>query len=508
MLPELQKSELIELLNYLTPQELDEMDSLLWEGNTSSSDIWEPFPDTPQEIAYHSPADVVGYGGAAGGGKTDLGLGLAFTNHRRSIIFRERFTDLGGIIDRGNEIQDGRCSFVWGVKRRWETPDGRLIEVGAGDHERDKKKYKRPHDLIVIDEAADFPESFVRFVTGWLRTEIQGQRTRIVMTFNPPTDETGEWIIQYFSPWLDPQHPNPALPGELRWFIRVNDKDVEVTSGEPVEIEGETYTPQSRTFIQALVEDNPFYMATGYAAQLESLPEPLRSQLRYGDFTIRAEDNKWQTIPTVWVLEAEERYRQGQRPPVTMTSAGVDVARGGKDNTVIAPLYGSWFDEPQVHPGSTTPDGQTVAMLVTQAVPSKQTRVMIDVVGYGASAYDHLRVVHANTTPVNNAEAAPNGALDKSERFGFANLRAYCYWKFREALDPASGQNIALPPVRRLRTDLCAPRYKIVGGKIAIESKEDIIKRTGFSPDYGDAVVMAWLATLDEPVNLLDISIV
>lgn len=456
--------------------------------------IWSPIAASPQSQAYDSPADVLGYGGAAGGGKSDLVLGLSMTRHKRSIIFRQNYTDLGALVDRGNEIQDSRCSFVWGIKRRWETPDGRLIEVGAIQQDKDKKKYRgRPHDLIAIDEAADFSESAFRFVAGWLRTTEPGQRTRIVLTFNPPTDANGEWIVRYFAPWIDPKHPNPAKPGELRWFVRINDADVEVPSSSPYEHKGELIYPLSRTFIPARVEDNPF-QGEDYYRQLDNLPEPLRSQLRYGDFTIGLEDDPWQVVPTAWVLQAQERWRNMQRPDVKMRSCGVDVARGGKDSTVIQSLYGTYFDKPIVYPGTATPDGPTVARNVL-AVVTDSTPIMIDVIGYGASAYDHLKVIpNVNVSPINNAAAAKG--KDKSGRYEFTNLRAESYWKLREALDPASGENIALPDDRRIRVDLCAPRYKLSGGKIAVEPKEDIIKRTGFSPDYGDAIVLAWWGTI------------
>ena len=71
----------------------------------------------------------------------------------------------------------------------------------------------------------------------------------------------------------------------------------------------------------------------------------------------------------------------------------------------------------------------------------------------------------------------------------------------KEALDPANGENICLPDDRKLRVDLCTPRYGIRGGKIYIEKKEDIIKRTGRSPDYGDAVVMAWYGVSVQPMR-------
>lgn len=472
---------------------VDAVHTAILTSSTDTSEIvnWQPFPDSPQAVAYACDADVIGYGGAAGGGKSDLLLGKAAKKHERAIIFRRHFTDLTGLVERGDEIMDGLCSFVWGVKRRWTLPDGRTIELGAVEHEKDKIKYRgRPHDFIGVDEAADFPESVIRFVRGWLRTTTPGQKTQLVLTFNPPTSAEGEWIIKYFAPWLDETYPNPAMPGEIRYFVRMNDADLEVPTGETFEQDGETYTPESRTFISAKVEDNPYLMQTDYLTTLNNLPEPLRSQLRFGDFGIGADEDPWQVIPTAWVHAAQARWQAMERPNVRMRTCGVDVARGGKDKSVIAPLYGTYFDELRTYAGTTTPDGATLAQYVTAAVKD-DTPIFIDVIGYGASAYDHLKdLPKVRITPVNNASSA--SGTDKSGRFEFANLRAFSYWKLREALDPESGENIALPPGRGVRIDLCAPRWLLRGGKIAIEAKEDIIKRTGHSPDEGDAIVLAW----------------
>lgn len=459
-----------------------------------SEPIWTPFPASPQQRAYQSAADVLGYGGAAGGGKSDLLLGLAFTQHERSIIFRRNYTDLTYLVERGDDIQDGRCRFVWSPRRAWVTQDRRIVELGAVDQPYDLRKYKgRPHDLIGIDEAVDFPEDMVRFLTGWLRTTTKGQRTRVVLTFNPPTDATGEWIIQFFAPWLDPQHRHPAEPGELRWFARINDRDVEVDGPEPFEHDGEVITPQSRTFIPARVEDNPYLMATDYVTQLNNLPEPLRSQLRHGDFAATVRDNVWQVIPTQWVIAAQARWTEQPPDDMKLRAVGVDVARGGEDKTAIARLCGTWFAPILEYAGEQTPNGAVVARFVHEAAPD-DTPIWVDVIGYGASAYDHLDALGANVYPVNNAEATP--LRDKSGRYQFANVRAASYWLLREALDPDSGQNIALPPSRALRSELCAVRYKVVGARIALESKQEVIKRTGHSPDLSDAVAMAWYGAL------------
>ena len=50
------------LLAYLTDEERAELDSLL----TSDKTLWRPLPG-PQTMAYESQADIIGYGGAAGG---------------------------------------------------------------------------------------------------------------------------------------------------------------------------------------------------------------------------------------------------------------------------------------------------------------------------------------------------------------------------------------------------------------------------------------------------------
>ena len=58
-----------------------------------AAQVWSPIPpddndeESPQSQAFRSEADILGYGGAAGGGKTDLICGLALTKHQRSIIY-------------------------------------------------------------------------------------------------------------------------------------------------------------------------------------------------------------------------------------------------------------------------------------------------------------------------------------------------------------------------------------------------------------------------------------
>jgi hypothetical protein len=302
-----------EVLKWLTPEERAELDSLL----TSDHAIWRPLPG-PQSQAYESEADIVGYGGAAGGGKTDLACGKALTKHRKVGIFRLNGTELTSIIDRFTEMLGSRDGFngkdnIWRLTR----PDKVKVQVEFGSFPNlgDEKKYQgRPHDLLVFDEAANMREIQVRFLLGWLRTTVKGQRCQALLAFNPPTNVEGRWVIDFFAPWLDRKHPRPAKPGELRWFATVDGHDVERDDGSPFEHDGETIQPLSRTFIPSRISDNPYLMGTGYMATLQALPEPLRSQMLKGDFAAGVKDDPWQVIPTNWVEAAMARGRRKTCP--------------------------------------------------------------------------------------------------------------------------------------------------------------------------------------------------
>lgn len=449
---------------------------------------WQPLSG-PQMLALTTPADELFYGGAAGGGKSDLLLGCATTQHRRAIIFRREYPQLSALVERSREIIGGAGQFNE-QKLRWRIGSDRLLEFGAMQLERDKENFQgRPHDFIGFDEVTGFLPSQVIFVSAWLRTTTPGQRCRIIYTGNPPTTPEGRWIVEYFAPWLDPQHKDPAAPGELRWFAMLDGKSVEVAGPDPIEHRGQLIYPRSRTFIPAKVEDNPHLLSTGYVATLQGLPEPLRSQLLFGDFAAGTEDDPWQVIPTEWVRLAQQRWQKGPRPGLHMTALGVDVARGGRDKTVLAARHSWWYDELDKHPGSSTPNGPAVAALVSKRLGDKAT-AMVDVIGVGASVYDCLQAQGGLRSQAVNFAGASK-ATDKTGRLTFANKRAELYWKFREALDPATGQGIALPPDAELLTDLCAPKWGLTIRGIQVESKEDIIKRLGRSPDCADAVILA-----------------
>jgi hypothetical protein len=154
-------------------------------------------------------------------------------------------------------------------------------------------------------------------------------------------------------------------------------------------------------------------------------------------------------------------------------------------------------------PGDKTPDGPSSAGLIISEIRDGAP-VHIDIIGVGGSTYDHLISNDIQAEPINFAAKTDPNETDRSGNLKFRNDRAMYYWKFREALDPRTGCNIALPPDPELKKDLCAPMWFLTPQGIQIESKEQIIhgprlhksaRPLGRSPDKGDAVVMCWIDT-------------
>ena len=492
----LSSADMMAVMQAMDPEAKKELDSFLL---ADGAPLWVP-QDGPQLMAYLSQADIVFYGGAAGGGKTDLLLGLCLTAQEHSIIFRREAVQLTGIEERMTSILGTRKGYNSqdGV---WRLPGGKVMELGSVKEVSDWVKYQgRPHDFKGFDEITHFAELQFRTLIGWLRTDKPDIRQRVVAAGNPPTTAEGEWVKRYWAPWLDPQHHNPAKPGELRWYVS-NEKgeDQEVPNGDPVMVGSDLVKPKSRTFIPSSVDDNLFLLSTGYKATLQSLPEPLRSQMLRGDFQAGAADPAWQTIPTEWVKAAMARWADKQAKG-EMTALGFDPARGGVDKSSIAPRHGQWFDKIITAPGIVTKDGPTAAAFVIPHVRNGAC-ICVDSIGIGSSALDFLTGLNLNVLAVNGSEAS--AAITKAGSLRYRNKRAEMYWRLREALDPTSLDPIALPPDQELLGDLTAVRYKVVtmgkAAAIQMRSKDEIREMLGRSPDKGDAVAMTFAVGVKPP---------
>lgn len=507
-------SEWEALLSLATPEERAEIDALL-EADLAKH-IWRAQVGRQSEAA-DSEAFIVGYGGAAGGGKSDLIAGLALTEHQRSCVFRREKVQTEGLIQRLTEIL-GSTDGYNSQKSVWRTTTSnvpRLIEFAGLDNPNDHQKWQgRPHDLKAYDEVTEQREYQVRFTMGWTRSNDPRQHCRVLMTFNPPTTTEGRWVLDFFGPWLDNKHPNPAKPGELRWFTTIKGQDVACAGPEPfVMFKGEQLydfdpsdftpekiiTPRSRTFIPSRVTDNYFYVRSGYIQTLQSMPEPLRSQMLEGDFNAGIEDDPWQVIPSSWIDAAMERWEQRINKG-EMDSIGADVAAGGKDDMVIYARHGTWFDRPVRIPGSEIPQERAGPIAASHILLARRDRapLHVDVIGWGLSCCNFLTENEAQVIAVNFAAGSNERSMDG--KLKFANLRAQVIWRMREALDPEGEEPASLPPDPRLKADLASYRWELRSQGIWIMPKDQQKKLLGRSPDDGDACCMANMNTVKSEI--------
>ncbi len=469
--------------------------------------LWQPNPDkedgapNPQRQALESLADELFYGGAAGGGKTDLLIGAALTQHKRGAIFRRVYPNLDSVEQRlieivgvGNYNQSKRVYSVTSCR----------IELESCQHEKNKfAQQGRPRDLYGFDEITEFSKTQYTFIIGWNRTTAPGQRCRVICTGNPPMDEGGNWIITEWGPWLQPDHPHRAEPGELRWYYYdENDNPVWLDSPDPVSINGRMIQTKSRTFIPANLNDNP-HLGDDYLGRIYSMPQEIREAM-LGNFGATKKADPWQVIPTAWVKAAQRRWMEREEPTAPLSGVGVDIVRGGRDKFALARRRGSYYLEIETTPGVNVEDGPRAAGLIHHQLENEKNigYVNIDVVGVGSSAYDAFKAIprYEDVAKAFNAGEGSNYIVytkegnKKKALFAMYNKRAEYHWKMREALNPQAENDIALPPGNEIVADLCAAKYELVAGKppkIKIEKKENIKKRLGRSPDVGEAIMLA-----------------
>lgn len=482
-------AQLVELLDRLSEE--DKAQVVTNVEQMVSRYKWLP-QDGPQQDAYFSDADELLFGGAAGGGKSAFLVGYCINEGRNAVIFRNGLKAVNELENYAISVMGTRDGFS-SQKHYFDLGQGRSLEFDSLEQPGSEQSWQgRRRDVVAFDEVTQQVKERVAFVMRWAGSAKPDARTRVIFATNPPLSDEGNWLITWFAPWVDPLYPNPAKPGELRWFVN-NDE------GDPVWVDGpgqhdrgdgEMSTAKSRTFVPSLLADNKYLRDTGYRAQIENSPEPLRSALLNGNFMAARKDDQYQVLPSDWLRAAQQRWKpENSRKP--MLSLGVDVAGGGPDREVIAALHtGNHFAEPLMHQGVDTKDGFATAGRIITA-QRNGAPIAIDVTGgWGGAAKTALKASEVDAIGIAFSETT--GGSDPNSRLLYANLRAEMWWSFRLALDPKSGDDIALPPGARILAEGSSPRWQLKGGKIYIESKEDIRDRIGASPDVFDAMVMAW----------------
>jgi hypothetical protein len=284
----------------------------------------------PQTQADESEADITGYGGSAGGGKT-FDLLRAPTKHIDNpgfgaVIFRrtmKQVKDEGGIWDQSEDLYSLGSGKANLTERFWQFPSGATIQFAGLENENDKYDWQGTEIcLLEFDELTHFTKSQFFYLITRNRSTC-GIRPKVKVTMNP---EPG-WVKELFAPWVDRTFPNPAESGEVRYFIRGKADQIVWLPEKPERTpcnclkEGceNCFPPEkSITFIRASVYDNRKLLETnpGYITNLMVQDEVDRRRLLDGDWDVKPphlvldaydetrNDIGWFEIPADWPLRA------------------------------------------------------------------------------------------------------------------------------------------------------------------------------------------------------------
>lgn len=340
-----------------------------------------------------------------------------------------------------------------------------LVGFGRKPQDHDREAFQglhRKYVLVIIDEACGVPEWL------WLAAAAitTGDQCRILAIGNP-TDPSS-----YFR--------KVCRPGSGWNAIKISVMDNPRFTGEwlPPEVLEDLTGP-------GWVEDSKGDLGEGSALWQSKV---------LGEFP---DIDEFSVIPMGWIEEAQMRWLDWQEqgsalPNGSRLILGADIARFGGDKTAFAHRYGHIFTKIESMPRRDTIG--TAKLILPYLNPGRGDMAVVDTNGVGAGTYDAVK--HAGYYAYGVNVGNRTSLVDTTGQIEFYNLRAALMWKLREALDPARNPVLCLPPDDQLAVDLSSPRWKTVpGGKIVIESKDDLRKRIGRSPDKGDAVALAWWAS-------------
>lgn len=205
-------------------------------------------------------------GGAAGGGKTDLGIMIPpireFTDHPKfkALILRRTFADLEKeIVPRQHEWYEPMGARYNDTKKVWKFPSGARIQNGHAEREQDVRKYdSAEYNYIDWDEVTHF--------TGFQYLYLSISRCRSSAPDLPA-------FVRSFT--------NPGNVGHS--FIKNRFVDPWPAGGKIIR---DKITKQKRIYIPFLGKDNPYLSLNdpGYLARLEGLPETERRAKLLGDW--------------------------------------------------------------------------------------------------------------------------------------------------------------------------------------------------------------------------------
>lgn len=392
------------------------------------------------------------FGGGMGGSKSYLGaiiflqLALQFPNSRYAVI-RKNMSVLKRTTYLTFQKVANDLHIPYTENRQdmyWQVGDSRIYFLEADDSKDQDFNKLRGLELTaaMIDEANEVAEKAFNILKMRIgRENRNGELAFLYLTTNPDQN----WVKETF---YDPYK------------------------------EGSIEAPYY--YLQALAKDNPFNQPE-YIEALEHLPENEYNRFVLGDWSYSDDPNQLIRFDVLKPQLLASRSKEAD-------GMGIDVAREGDDDTFFA--YRKNIENVRRIGDIELINSQDTITTASIAIEKMKDRkvgagsVSVDVIGVGGGVVDSMRSRGYRVNAFNSG-ASPT---EDAGHLQFKNMRAQMYWKLREGLENGT---IELVDDARLIKELTAIRYFVKDKYIQIESKPEIKKRLGSSPDMADAVTIA-----------------
>lgn len=302
----------------------------------------------PQSQFLSSNADILIFGGAAGGSKS-FSLLLEPLKHILDVpgfgcvIFRRTTPQIrneGGLWDTSQDIYTGAAEPKESTLE-WIFPNGNRIKFAHLEYEKNVLDWQGSQiALIGFDELCHFTQKQFFYMLSRNRSTC-GVKPYIRATCNPDSES---WVAKFIEWWID-QDTGFAIPeraGVKRWFIRRHGELIWGNTKKELKEKYPDSYPKSLTFIPSKLSDNKILEEKdpSYRANLEALSLVDRERLLNGNWKIKPEAGtmfrrEWFEIideapPNLfskvrfWDMAGTERTKKNADPDWT---AGVKMAR-------------------------------------------------------------------------------------------------------------------------------------------------------------------------------------
>jgi predicted phage terminase large subunit-like protein len=256
----------------------------------------------PQEAFLSTPADIAIYGGAAGGGKT-YALLMEPCRHINNpnfgaVIFRReavQITSEGGLFDTSFRLYPEIGGIAKSAPHRiWTFPTGATVTFSHLHSDNSVQDWQGSQiPLIGYDELTHFTEAQFWYMISRSRSTC-GVRPYIRATCNPEADS---WVASLIEWWIDQDtgYPIPERSGEIRWFVKLDNKIMWADTRQELEAKHFGSRPKSLTFIPSKLTDNRILMDLDpdYQANLLAMTRVERERLLNGNWKIKPQADSY-----------------------------------------------------------------------------------------------------------------------------------------------------------------------------------------------------------------------